>query len=491
MRAESVSQRPDALMRCFGGAWVRALAAALLLTGCATPAERLARSAAEVESALAVLAEGDARAVQAAEKRCRRAILRALPDLGEAGVDAPMHFVPGGIMAVREAGFDRLAAVSARPRHFPALHREGHGLPVAGIRRGPAPPFPPGGLHLPLTLVAQPLPAGKGSPGTVGVRLVDSLRVGRVRVGEREFPLAMDLEVPLEKLRTSGPGPLDGFLHAMSGDRLAEPRLSILQPFDPDKIPVVFIHGLMSSPLMWSRVIKELVGDPVLRARYQFWVFFYPSGQPVPLSARQLGESLDRMAAMGNLKPFVLVGHSMGGILARRQVSRSRPSDAERVLSGASLLPENNLVRQCLVFGPRNDVGRVVFIATPHGGSSIALGGIGRLGKIFFRLPSRIVDEIASYVPRDPAGRLPTSVHGLAPDSRFLEILGGQRPRVPAHSIIGQRRPGPPEQGSDGVVAYSSSHLPWAQSEKIIASGHGAHAQPEAIAELRRILLAH
>ena len=34
---------------------------------------------------------------------------------------------------------------------------------------------------------------------------------------------------------------------------------------------------------------------------------------------------------------------------------------------------------------------------------------------------------------------------------------------VPYHSVIGQRRPGPRERGSDGVVPYWSSHLDEAQ----------------------------
>jgi pimeloyl-ACP methyl ester carboxylesterase len=478
-------------MRPLAGAGIGALLASLLLVGCATPRDRLARSAAEVESALAALSGEDAGAWPKAERRYRRAIERALPQLGKAGAGDSVHLIPGGSRALVESGFERVVVARGGPKRFPALHREGHGLAAVGVRRGPAPPFPAGGLFLPVTLVAEPLPAGKGPPGAVGVRLLDSLRVDHVRIGERNWPLAMNLEAALEKLSASGPGPLDGLLHAMSGDRLAEPRLTILEPFDPEKIPVVFIHGLMSSPLMWKRVVMELAGDPAIRDRCQFWVFYYASGQPVPLSALQLGEALDRMAAMGPLKPAILVGHSMGGILARRQVSRSGLDAAGAILPGVSLLPEGNLVRRSLVFEPRSDVGRVIFISTPHGGSGIAVGGIGRLGKMLFRLPGHVVEEVGSLVPRDPRGRLPTSVHGLAPGSPFLALLGRQRAGIPAHSIIGQRRPGPPEAGSDGVVDYSSSHIPWAQSEKIVSSGHGAHSHPEAIAELRRILLEH
>jgi len=41
---------------------------------------------------------------------------------------------------------------------------------------------------------------------------------------------------------------------------------------------------------------------------------------------------------------------------------------------------------------------------------------------------------------------------------------------------------------SNGVVPYWSSHLNGADSEDIVPSGHGAHQNPQAIAEVLRIL---
>src|SRR5207249_914286 len=41
---------------------------------------------------------------------------------------------------------------------------------------------------------------------------------------------------------------------------------------------------------------------------------------------------------------------------------------------------------------------------------------------------------------------------------------------------------------SDGVVAYWSSHLDGAKSERIVPSGHGSPLNPQAIAEVHRIL---
>lgn len=44
---------------------------------------------------------------------------------------------------------------------------------------------------------------------------------------------------------------------------------------------------------------------------------------------------------------------------------------------------------------------------------------------------------------------------------------------------------------SDGVVPYWSSHLDGAESEKIVPSGRPAHRDPQAIAEMVRILKKH
>jgi hypothetical protein len=59
---------------------------------------------------------------------------------------------------------------------------------------------------------------------------------------------------------------------------------------------------------------------------------------------------------------------------------------------------------------------------------------------------------------------------------------------VPYHSVIGDRGKGDSPNSTDGVVAYWSSHLDGAQSEKIVPGPHGSCELPETIAELDRIL---
>ncbi len=94
----------------------------------------------------------------------------------------------------------------------------------------------------------------------------------------------------------------------------------------------------------------------------------------------------------------------------------------------------------------------------------------------------------------DPAAlklkRLPNSVDTLAPNNRFVVAIN-KIPitrTIPYHSIIGDRGRGNSPNSSDGVVAYWSSHLDGAKSERIVPCGHGSPLNPQAIAEVHRIL---
>jgi hypothetical protein len=89
-------------------------------------------------------------------------------------------------------------------------------------------------------------------------------------------------------------------------------------------------------------------------------------------------------------------------------------------------------------------------------------------------------------------------VDTLAPNNRFVKSINTfpLTPGIPYHSIMGDRGKGGNKDktkpvSSDGLVPYWSSHLEGAQSELIVPSGHGAHQNPQAIAEIRRILVEH
>jgi hypothetical protein len=94
----------------------------------------------------------------------------------------------------------------------------------------------------------------------------------------------------------------------------------------------------------------------------------------------------------------------------------------------------------------------------------------------------------------DPAAlqlkRFPNSVDTLAPNNRFVVAINKIpiAPGIPYHSIVGDRGRGDTPNSSDSVVAYWSSHLDGAVSEKIVPSNHSTPLNSEAIAEVHRIL---
>jgi hypothetical protein len=199
----------------------------------------------------------------------------------------------------------------------------------------------------------------------------------------------------------------------------------------------------------------------------------------------------------------------MGGILSRLMVTDSRGDKIWRYFFGKSpaqthLSPESKaLIREALIFKPQRDVARVIFISTPHRGSVIAQGPIGRFASSLIHKPLefvRLSPEImqASVVQEENPDvlklkRMPNSIDTLAPNDPFLRIVNTlpMAKGIQYHSIIGDRGRGDTPNSSDGVVPYWSSHVDGAKSEKIVPSDHGANQNPEAIAEVIRILKEH
>jgi hypothetical protein len=130
----------------------------------------------------------------------------------------------------------------------------------------------------------------------------------------------------------------------------------MLEPYDPDRIPVILIHGLTSIPQMWVPTISAIESDPEIRGRYQFWVFDYPTGDPIVLSALKLRESLAQVYQLyPKTKDMVLISHSMGGLLSQMQaVTTDRvlwnsvfQGDADRLYVK---VPPDHVIKRVLIF---------------------------------------------------------------------------------------------------------------------------------------------
>jgi triacylglycerol esterase/lipase EstA (alpha/beta hydrolase family) len=145
------------------------------------------------------------------------------------------------------------------------------------------------------------------------------MKSDRIALGKRTFPLAVDLSAPIAMLIARERPERLGLSRVLNPQKYADTvRLCQLQQYDPVRMPVIFVHGLQETGASWTPMIDSLRNDAVIRARYQFWFFSYPSGYPYPYSAMLFRRDLDGIKrAFPNHKRIVLIGHSMGGMICR------------------------------------------------------------------------------------------------------------------------------------------------------------------------------
>lgn len=179
----------------------------------------------------------------------------------------------------------------------------------------------------------------------------------------------------------------------------------LLEPYDPDRIPVLFVHGAGGTPQDWRHFIQKLD-----RTKYQAWVYYYPTGMPIEASAVWLNKFVSALHARHGFQRLVVGAHSMGGLVARRFLALSAQHDYAKLL---------------------------VTFATPWGGVPLA-----RLGVTLAR----------NTVP---------SWHDLVPESEFLRALHADAlpAAVKHHLFFGYRESGDAFD-SDGVISVSSQLEP-------------------------------
>jgi pimeloyl-ACP methyl ester carboxylesterase len=367
--------------------------------------------------------------------------------------------------------------------------------------------YPHSGIVLGLTAVKEDRP---GRPPLL--KLYDPFDPTVVRSAAGPDPIAADYTATLAVLfshsRKVAGSSFEAFI------RPDNPRFAtgiyLIHPYDPNKIPILFIHGLLSSPLSWQNLTNDLCSDPKVLEHYQPWFFLYPTGQPVLESAAQLREELERTQHLFDPSGtavashhVVVVAHSMGGLLAHTLVSDSGDAIwnafANKPLNTLAL-PANDkdLVLQYFFFRHQPAIDRIIFLAVPHRGSYLAGGLVGSIGNRLIRHsrgPASLLKEFRTQYPGTltpyfarVSARGPTSLMSLAPNP-ISDSLANLPIKVPFHSIIGQLGYDELADSSDGVVDYRSSHLDGAESEKIVPAGHAPLiARPETVAEIKRIL---
>ncbi len=297
---------------------------------------------------------------------------------------------------------------------------------------------------------------------------------------------------------------------SLLGQSGGDDGLFMMGPHRPGHIPVVLVHGTASSPARWAEMVNEIGNDPRLFNRYELWYFIYNTGNPIAYSAKLLRDALTNIVAEldpegkdPGLKQMIVMGHSQGGLLTKMTVIDSGMRLWPFAVPPAELDvdPETReLLTHALIIKPLPFVKRVVFICTPHRGSYLALGLLGRIGSWFVNLPGRLTKLSVALLTLQAKGLfsgtvdgIPTSIDNMNPDNRFIKDLASIpiADGVVAYSIIAVDSDAPLAEAGDGVVKYTSAHIDGVASEKIIRSGHSAQGNPETILEVKRILLEH
>ncbi len=418
--------------------------------------------------------------------------------------------------------------VRGLPNHYRTY---GLGVPLIGVRRAPNQQSPeehyyPPGMSLPVTAFLSVVPAAATSNSEdrskhrCVLELYDTLNTTDVAVAGRRVPLESDLTTPLAYFLDRAD------LDSLSLVGLLKPEelnsytgLYMAQPFEPDKIPVLMIHGLYSSPMTWMEMFNDLRAQPELRKHYQFWFYLYPTGEPFWISAAQLRydlhrmrEELDPQHRAPALDHMVLVGHSMGGLLARMQIVSSGNrfwnlvTDQPFQLVKAETDVRDRLA-QAFFFRPNPSVRRVITIGTPYRGSTASNSATQWLAQRLIRLPNMLLvrrqqlfKQNPGIFPRRSLLETTNSIEALAPSSPILPVLleASPAPWVKVHNIVGVaqnsgliQRVSFTERG-DGVVSFESAHLDNVASELVVDADHmTVHRHPLAVLEVRRILHEH
>lgn len=457
------------------------------------------------------------------------------------GIKIPVN---GGyrVLQTEFVGFQRTAADFNQwhvvgkydSRFFPTKHKyNGIGVPLVVVREAkkgdrwfpPRLPFGVTALFRPEEGVTQyDATAAVNAPLDAHVEQV----VGRLQLFNpknelatefrcTETPLARDTTAPYAWWLKEEPPAAHG--HHQSPMRLVsrgpcrKQGLFILEPHQKGKIPVVFVDGLLSTPRGWLSIANELDGLPDLANRYEIWAFEYPADRP-PLEAAavlraELNQVIQEMDPSGfdrDLRKVVLVGTGMGGLLAKMQVINSgdllwqytayQPIDALDTFNDT-----RDYLRRSWYFGASPHVRRIVFVGTPHDGSTKACQVLSKTASHLTLMPAdlrplhyQLSEDNPAAFRKEMRQRFPTNVDLLHSKSLLLKGIRETpiAPHVKAHSIVANGWWSLCDGQSDGIVPLSSSRLPGVDTEIMVTAKHSnLYRDPGTTCEIIRVLREH
>jgi pimeloyl-ACP methyl ester carboxylesterase len=97
----------------------------------------------------------------------------------------------------------------------------------------------------------------------------------------------------------------------------SHPGVYFLEPYDPKRVPVLFVHGITGSPANFAYLIEHLD-----RTKFQAWVYNYPTGLYLAAVADHLNQTIEKLEARYQVRRIAVVAHSMGGLVSRGFILR-------------------------------------------------------------------------------------------------------------------------------------------------------------------------
>lgn len=197
--------------------------------------------------------------------------------------------------------------------------------------------------------------------------------------------------------------------------------LFFLTEYDADKIPVILVHGMAGTARDFAPFISGID-----QAKYQIWLFNYPTGLPLLMVAKGLDNLVNILQAQYKFKQAHLVAHSMGGLVSKAYLNVcTKTESCKEVISFTS-------------------------ISSPFGGVNSAQSG---------------VDYAPVVMP---------SWRDLAPKSEFIKDLFTNTETMPPHLLnFGFKITGLINQkSSDGVISLSSQLNLQAQQSSDLIRGY-------------------
>lgn len=191
------------------------------------------------------------------------------------------------------------------------------------------------------------------------------------------------------------------------------------EPYDPNRIPVLFVHGISGYP----QEFRELI-DSLDRDTYQAWFFFYPSGIRLQKTAEWGAETMRSLQIRLGFNEFAVIAHSMGGLVAR------------------------SLILQHADLSERDDASLLLTISTPWGGQQSAEAGVKRSPVI-----------LQSWIDMAPSSDFLKNLFWREDDPNTPRTLSDE---TAFHMLWGY---GGPDNNTDGVVSIASQQRAEAQAE--------------------------